>query len=175
MLRRVQKQEVVANLREKLARAQLGVLTEFKGLKVADITALRRSLKEAGGELQVVKNTLLKLAAADTYAAALEEHLKGPTAIALSFGDPVALAKVLAQFAKEKPDNLRIKAGVLGQAVLSAQEVVELSKLPAREVLLAQLLGTLQSVPASLVNVLAAVIRKFLYVLKAIEEKRAAG
>lgn len=175
MLKKIQKQEVVANLREKLAQAQLGILTEFQGLKVAEITQLRRELKAAGGELQVVKNTLLKLAAAEHKAAALEDYLKGPTAIALGFGDPVAVAKVLAQFVKDKPDNLKIKAGVLGSSVLSAQDIIEMSKLPSREVLLAKLLGTMQGVPTALVNVLAGVIRKFLYTLRAIEEKRAAG
>ncbi len=175
MLKKSQKQEIVANLQQKLAQTQLDVLVEFQGLKVSEITSLRRDLKGAGGELQVVKNTLLKLAAADTKAAALEQYLAGPTAIALAFNDPVAVAKVLAQHVKDKPEKVKIKAGVLGQAVLSADEVIEMSKLPSREVLLAKLLGALQAVPTSLVNVLAGVIRQFLYTLKAIEEKRAAG
>ena len=167
------KTEVIATLQEKLGRAEFNILTDFKGLKVADITQLRRELKEAGGELAVVKNTLLKLAAADTETAALENFLVGPTAIVLGYQNPVGIAKIVSKYAKDKPDNFILKAGVLGRSVLSDKDLVDLSKLPPREVLLAKLLGALQGVPTSLVSVLAGVIRKFLYTLKAIEEKQA--
>ena len=168
------KTEVIDNLREKLGRAEFNVLTDFKGLKVAEITQLRRELKEAGGELAVVKNTLLKIAAADTDTAALEKFLVGPTAIVLGYQNPVEIAKILSKYAKDKPDNFTLKAGVLGHSVLTDKDLVEISKLPAREVLLAKLLGALQGVPTSLVSVLSAILRQFLYTLKAIEEKKAA-
>jgi large subunit ribosomal protein L10 len=166
------KSEVVAALQEKVGRAEFNILTDFKGLKVAEFTQLRRELKEAGGELQVVKNTLLKLAAADTATAALEKFLVGPTAIVLGYQNPVEIAKIVSKYAKDKPDNFILKAGVLGRSLLTDKDVVELAKLPPREVLLAKLLGALQGVPTSLVSVLSGILRQFLYTLKAIEEKR---
>jgi large subunit ribosomal protein L10 len=166
------KSEVIAALQEKLGRAEFNILTDFKGLKVAEFTQLRRELKEAGGELAVVKNTLLKLAAADSESAALEKFLVGPTAIVLGYQNPVEIAKIVSKYAKDKPDNFILKAGVLGRSLLSDKDVVDLAKLPPREVLLAKLLGALQGVPTSLVSVLSGILRKFLYTLKAIEEKR---
>jgi large subunit ribosomal protein L10 len=166
------KSEVVAALQEKLGRAEFNILTDFKGLKVAEFTQLRRELKEAGGELAVVKNTLLKLAAADSETAALDRFFVGPTAIVLGYQNPVEVAKILAKYAKDKPDNFILKAGVLGRSVLTGKDVVDLAKLPPREVLLAKLLGALQGVPTSLVSVLSGILRQFLYTLKAIEEKR---
>ncbi len=167
------KSEVIATLQEKLGRAEFNVLTDFKGLKVAEFTQLRRELKEAGGELAVVKNTLLKLAAGDGATAALEKFLVGPTAIVLGYQNPVEIAKILSKYAKDKPDNFILKAGVLGQSVLTDKDVVELAKMPSREVLLAKLLGALQGVPTSLVSVLSGILRQLLYTLKAIEEKKA--
>ena len=167
------KSEVIATLQEKLGRAEFNVLTDFKGLKVAEFTQLRRELKEAGGELAVVKNTLLKLAAGDRAAAALEKFLVGPTAIVLGYQNPVEIAKILSKYAKDKPDNFVLKAGILGRSVLTDKDVVELAKMPSREVLLAKLLGALQGVPTSLVSVLSGILRQLLYTLKAIEEKKA--
>lgn len=167
------KSEVVAALQEKLGRAEFNVLTDFKGLKVGEFTQLRRELKEAGGELAVVKNSLLKLAAAEYETAALGKYLVGPTAIVLGYQNPVEIAKILSKYAKDKPDNFMLKAGVLGKSVLTGNDVVELAKMPPREVLLAKLLGALQGVPTSLVSVLSAVLRQLLYTLKAIEEKKA--
>ncbi|MBM4287566.1 MAG: 50S ribosomal protein L10 [Deltaproteobacteria bacterium] len=169
------KTEVIENLREKLAQAEFNVLTDFKGLKVSEFTQLRRELKEAGGELAVVKNTLLKLATADTDTAALEKFLVGPTAIVLGYKNPVEIAKIVSKYAKDKPERFILKAGVLGNAVLTEKDLVELAKLPPREILLAKLLGALQGVPTSLVSVLSGIVRKFLYTLKAIEEQRAAN
>lgn len=172
MLKR-KKGEVVEALQARLQRAQCNVLTEFKGLNVADLTRLRREIKAAGGEFIVVKNTLLKLAAAETDSAKLEEFFSGPTAVALGYDDPVGLAKVLTKFAKDKP-NLKMKAGVLHQLVISEPEITELSRLPGREVLLAQLLAAMQGVPTALVNVLSGIIRQLLNTLKAVEEKKSA-
>jgi large subunit ribosomal protein L10 len=168
------KSEVVAALQEKLGRAEFNVLTDFKGLKVAEFTQLRRELKEAGGELAVVKNTLLKLAAGDSETAVLAKYLVGPTAIVLGYQNPVEIAKIVSKYAKDKPDNFILKAGLLGHSVLTDKDVVELAKMPSREVLLAKLLGALQGVPTSLVSVLAGILRQLLYTLKAIEEKKAA-
>jgi large subunit ribosomal protein L10 len=168
-----EKDKIVQEIREKAARSQIGVLTDFKGLKVEDMTRLRRQLRETDAELKVVKNTLLRRAAADDSAIGpLLPHFTGPNAITLGFSDPVALAKVLTKFAQEKP-QLEIKAAVLGGQLMTAKDLEALSKLPGREVLLAQLLGVLQGVPTGLVTVLAGVIRGLLNVLTAYRDRKA--
>lgn len=172
-MRKLQKAEIVQEIQESVAKSQIGILTDFKGLKVEDMTKLRRQLAEAQGELRVVKNTLLRRAAADdSPLAPLLSHSTGPNALTLGFADPVAVTKVLIKFAQEKP-QLVIKAGALGGKALTAQDLEALSKLPAREVLLAQLLGVMAGVPTALVTVLAAVPRGLLNVLVALRDKKA--
>lgn len=170
------KAKIVEELRDKVTRAKVGILAEFTGLNVESLTQLRRQVKEAGGELKVTKNTLLKRAAGpDSLIADLARSLSGPNALVLGYEDPVSLAKILVKFAQDKP-FLKIKAGVLPGQTLSPKDVEELSKLPSREVLLAQLLGVLQAVPQGLVTVLSGVIRNFLNVLVAIrDQKEGAG
>lgn len=172
-MRKSQKAEIVQEIQETVAKSQIGILTDFKGLKVEDMTRLRRQLSEAEGELRVVKNTLLRRAAADdSPLAPLLSHSTGPNALTLGFADPVAVTKVLIKFAQEKP-QLVIKAGALGGKALTAKDLEALSKLPAREVLLAQLLGVMKGVPTALVSVLAAVPRGLLNVLVALRDKKA--
>jgi len=172
-VRKTEKAEIVQAIQAKVARSQIGILTDFKGLKVEDMTRLRRQLQEADGELTVVKNTLLRRAGADdSPLAPLIGHATGPNALTLGYADPVTVTKVLIKFAQEKP-QLVIKAGALGGRALTAKDLEALSKLPAREVLLAQLLGVLQGVPAGLVTVLAGVIRNLLNVLVALKDKKA--
>lgn len=172
-MRKLEKAEVVQAIQAKVAKSQIGILTDFKGLKVADMTRLRRLLQEADAELTVVKNTLLRRAGADdSPLAPLLSHATGPNALTLGYADPVMAAKVLIKFAQEKP-QLVIKGGALGGQALSAKDLEALSKLPAREVLLAQLLGVLQGVPQGLVTVLAGVIRNLLNVLTALKDKKA--
>ena len=174
-MRKAEKAEIVQEILEMVAKSRIGILSDFKGLKVEDLTRLRRQLREAEGELKVVKNTLLTRAAAgDSAMAPLTSQFTGPNALTLGYGDPVALTKVLIKFAQERP-QLQIKAGVLGGQVLSAKDLDALSKLPAKEVLLAQLLGVLQSVPTALVTVLSGVVRNLLNVLVALRDQKAAA
>ncbi|MGA7564321.1 MAG: 50S ribosomal protein L10 [Desulfobaccales bacterium] len=175
MVRQVikEKDKIVQEIREKVSRSQIGILSDFKGLKVEEMTGLRRQLQEAGAELQVVKNTLLRrAAAADSPIALLVPKISGPNALTLGFTDPVALAKIMIKFSQDKP-LLQIKGAVLSGEFLSPKDLETLSKLPAREVLLAQLLGVLQGVPTGLVTVLAGVIRSLLNVLVAHRDQQA--
>ena len=168
-----EKDKIVQEIREKVSRSQIGILTDFKGLKVEEMTRLRRQLQEAAAELKVVKNTLLRrAAAADSPIGPLVSQFTGPNALTLGYADPVALAKIMTKFAQEKP-QLEIKAAVLSGQLLSAKDLEALSKLPAREVLLAQLLGVLNGVPTALVTVLAGVIRNLLNVLVAYRDQKA--
>jgi large subunit ribosomal protein L10 len=165
------KQKITEDLHERLAKSVIIVLTDYKGLDVTSINDLRRKLREANIEYQVVKNTLLVRAAEDTEVALIKDHFKGPSAVAISYDDPVAPAKVLTQFAKDN-DKLEIKVGVLNGKVLDLQAIKALATLPSKEVMLAHLLSTINAVPTSFVRVLAEVPRSLLNVLTAIKDQK---
>lgn len=172
-MRKPEKAEIVQEIQDRIERSRFNILADFTGLKVEEVTRLRRQVQEAEGEVKVVKNTLLSRAAGkDSPMAHLSSHFVGPNAVTFGYGDPVNLAKVLIKFAQEKP-QFKLKAGVLSGQVLTAQELEALSKLPDREILLAQFLGVLQGVPTALVTVLAGVIRNLLNVLVALKDKKA--
>jgi large subunit ribosomal protein L10 len=168
------KQQITEDLHDRFARSAIIVLTDYKGLDVTSINELRRKLREANIEYQVVKNTLLVRAAEDTEIALIKDHFKGPSAVAISYDDPVAPAKVLTQFAKEN-DKLEIKVGVLNGKVLDVQAIKALAMLPSWEVMLAHVLSTINAVPTSFVRVLAEVPRSMLNVLTAIKDQKEAA
>lgn len=134
-----QKKAQVASLVEKIKNSPAGVLVDYKGITVADDTALRKAMREAGVEYAVVKNSTLKFAAQELGFDGFIEHLNGTTAIAISTEDVVAPAKILSEYAK-KHENFKIKVGFLEGAVIDAAKVDELAKLPNRETLIAQVL-----------------------------------
>jgi large subunit ribosomal protein L10 len=165
------KQQITEDLHDRFARSAIIVLTDYKGLDVTSINELRRKLRDANIEYQVVKNTLLVRAAEDTEIALIKDHFKGPSAVAISYDDPVAPAKILTQFAKEN-NKLEIKVGVLNGKVLDVQAIKALAMLPSREVMLAHVLSTINAVPTSFVRVLAEVPRSMLNVLTAIKDQK---
>ena len=172
---RSQKEQVVADLHAKLERATAAILTDFKGMTVAEMTDLRNALAveqvEYQVEYQVVKNTLMRLASEGTPVSSLDPLLKGTCAVVIGYGDPAIPAKVIKKFAKTN-EKLQVKAGVLGPRMLNPTQVDALAELPPREELLAKLLGTLNAVPTSLVTVLSGVPRAFVGVLAAIQRQR---
>jgi len=168
------KQQITEDLHDRFARSAIIVLTDYKGLDVTTINDLRRKLRESNIEYQVVKNTLLVRAAEGTDIALIKDHFKGPSAVAISYDDPVAPAKVLTQFAKDN-NKLEIKVGVLNGKVLDVQAIKALATLPSREVMLALLLSTINAVPTSFVRVLAEVPRSMLNVLTAIKDQKEAA
>jgi large subunit ribosomal protein L10 len=168
------KKQIVEDLKEKFAATKVVIVTDYKGLNVAQMTELRRKLSEANVEYKVVKNTLLTRASEGTGAALLTDAFKGPSGIALSFDDPVAPAKVLTQFAKDN-QKLEIKAGVMGGKILNLDAILALSKLPSREELLAQVLSAMNAVPAGFVRALADVPRRMVNVLSAIKDQKEAA
>lgn len=163
--------EEVERLKEKLRGAKSMVLTEYRGLTVAEITALRQALREASAEYRVVKNSLTQLAAQDLGMGELERHLKGPTAVAFSSEDLVATAKVLITFSKKVP-VLQVKAGLTDGQVLPREEVLAMAELPPREVMLARLVGVMAAPLRGLVTTLAGSLRGLVVGLDQVRQKR---
>jgi len=168
------KQKITEDLHERFSKSAIVVVADYKGLDVSSMNALRRKLREEDIEFQVAKNTLLIRAAKDTEVALIEDYFKGPSAVALSYTDPVAPAKILAQFAKDN-QKLEIKGGVLKNKVLDVDAIKALAKLPSREVLLGQLLAVLNEVPTAFVRTIAEIPRSLLNVLTAIRDQKEAG
>ena len=174
------KAAVVAEVREKLEASDGALLTEYRGLDVPALAALRKELRAAGGEYKIYKNTLVRIAARE-HDLDLDDLLTGPTAVAFvnakedgSAGDAAAVAKALKEFAKSN-ENLVLKGGVLDGAVLSADDIKALAELPSRDVLLSQIAGLLQAPLADFVGLLDAVPRDFSYALQALIDKGGAG
>ena len=168
-----EKVAVVDEVRQRLGASSAALLTESRGLAVKDLAALRRSLREAGGEYKIYKNTLVRFAARQLGLAELEAMLQGPTAIAFVDGDAVHVAKTLRDFARTHP-TLVVKGGLLGDAVLSAQDAGALADLPSREVLLARVAGSLAAPLVQFAGLLQALPRSFAYGLQALIDKRQA-
>lgn len=169
---RPEKEAIVAEVKDRFTRAKAVILSDYRGLNVAEITELRKRLREAGMEYKVVKNTLATLAARQAAIEGLEKYLVGPIAMAFSYEDPVAPAKVLANFAREFR-KLELKAGILEGKVIGEAEVKALAELPSREQLLAMVLGALQAPLRGLATVLAGPLRNLAYGLEALRKQRA--
>jgi len=146
------------------------VVTAFKGLKTTEINEFRLKLRPLKGTYKVVKNSLTRIALKNAGMDALADALKGPSAIVIEKGDPVATIKAVFDFAKTH-ENMKVNAGYLDGKVLSDKELKAISTLPSREVLIAQLLGTLQAPLVNLVSVLQAPIRDLVGVLDQIAKK----
>ena len=169
-----EKKNIVNELRERFERSKVVIVTDYQGLDVTTITDLRRKLLEAQVEYQVVKNTLLIRAAEETDVDLIKDNFKGPSAIALSYDDPVAPAKVLTDFAKDN-DRLEIKVGVMDGKVLDLGAIKALSALPSREALIGQALSVLIGVPTGLVRALNDLPQRLMNVLQAIKEQKEAA
>ena len=158
--------ESVADLTDKLERTQLTVVTDYRGLTVAEITDLRRRLRETGAELIVAKNTLTLIAAKETGYEALEQFLSGPTALAFAFQDAAKTAKAINDYNKG-PKKLVVRGGMLGKSTLAANALDQVASLPTREQVLAQIVGGVSAPVAGVVGVINAAISNVLYVLQA--------
>ena len=175
-LKREEKERQVAWLHEELKTAKALFLTDFQGLSVAEMNALRSELRTRGIKFKVLKNTLARRAYEDTEVSVVGPNLAGPRAAAWTDKEDTVptMAKVLIDFAKTH-QNLGLIGGMLKGKTVSPSEMDILSKLPSREELLGRLLGQMMAPVSAFVNVLAAVPRSFLNVLKAIEEQKASS
>ena len=165
-----QKQAVVSEVAADLAKAQAVILAEYRGLEVGVVTSLRAKARQSGVQLRVLKNTLARRAVAGTPFEKLSEKMVGPLMYGIA-QDPVAGAKVLAEFSKEN-ERFVIKGGAMPNAVMSAQDVKALATMPSREELLAKLLGTMQAPVAKLVRTMNEVPGKFVRTLAAVRDAK---
>jgi large subunit ribosomal protein L10 len=165
-----EKKELVAEISAKVAQAQAIVLAEYRSLEVGEITKLRAKARGAGVYFRVLKNTLARRAVSDTPFAGLAQHMVGPLMYGMS-ADPVAVAKVLNDFAKTN-DKLVIKAGAMPGEVMTAKQVASLASLPSRPELLARLMGTMQAPVAKFAQTLNEIPSKFVRTLAAVRDQK---
>ena len=155
-----EKQAIVASLVENLKAASSGVLVDYKGITVAEDTALRHELRENGVEYAVVKNTLLRRALDDVDLGELDEVLSGTTSMAISKEDPIAPMRIVNKYAKQMGDRFNIKAGFMDGKVLPLDDVFALAELPSKDALLGQVLGMMLAPITSLAIVIKAIAEK---------------
>lgn len=169
-----EKIESVETLKSRLAGVKAAVLTEYRGLTVQQLSDLRKQLKAAASEYTVVKNRLARLAIQDSPLGGLGPHLKGPTGLAVSKQNPVALAKILEAFARTNP-ALQVKFGYAEGQLLRREELKALAELPSRDILLGRVVGGLQAPITAFVSTLEGMLRAFVSVLGQIGAKKAAS
>lgn len=171
---RAEKVAVVEEVAAKLSSAQAAIITEYRGMSVGQLAALRRQLRGSGGEYKVYKNTLARFGAEKAGVDGLAELLVGPSAITFISGDAAGVAKALKDAAKTNP-FLIIKGGAIGGKTMSAKDIEALADLPSRDVLLSMLAGAFQAPLVKTAGLLQALPRNFAYGLKALIEQREAA
>jgi large subunit ribosomal protein L10 len=169
-----EKKRIASELHEKFKKTVVVIVTDYKGLDVTTMNQLRRKLRDAQVEYQVAKNSLLARASQDTQVSLIKDSFKGPSAVAFSYHDPVAPAKVLTEFAKQN-EKLEIRMGVINGKAIDLSAIKALASLPAREQMLALVLCAMNAVPTALVRALNDVPRRLLNVLNAIKDQKAAA
>jgi len=164
-----EKEQAIQDLADLIGRSKGAILTDYRGFTVSEITELRKRLREQGAVYHVVKNTLFKRALQN--GGGLEQYLEGPTAIAFALQDPVGPAKAVLDFIREKKKGV-VKAGYIEGVVYTEPQVGELSKLPSRDILIAQVVGGIQAPISGLVGALNGILSNFVYTLQAIVDKQ---
>ncbi len=150
------KAQIIDSLQQVFSRCSIGVLTDYRGLSAAEMTDLRSKLRESGIEFKVVKNTLARFAAERAGKEELVGFFEGPVAIAFGYGDIIEPARVLATYIEDSKVTMTIRGGFLPDRLLTSEDVTTLSALPSREILLARVVGGVQSPISALVGYLAA-------------------
>jgi len=172
---RADKVQTVDDIATVFERSKGIIMTHYRGLTVSEITTLRGKLRASGGEYHVVKNTLFRRAAGDKLTPELNELVSGPTAIAFAMEDPVATTKALLDFIREvRKQEIVVKGGLVDGKVYGPAQITALSKLPPREVILAQALGTIQGPLNSFAGTLHGVLSEFARTMQALADKRQA-
>ncbi len=173
-MQKQQKALIIDELTNSLSQSQLVLFTDYKGMNVETISKLRKELSKVNAEYRVVKNTLLKISLKkiNLYPDEIENHLQGTTAIMYSQGDSILALKSLYNFLDENANAFVIKSGLFEGKFITAEQAKEFSNLPPRDVLIAQLVGQFQAPIYALHAVLSGTLRKLLYALNEIENKK---
>lgn len=173
---RADKVEVVSDLQDVFSRSSAAIVTEYRGMSVAQITNLRRKLRPGGGEYHVVKNTLFKRAIGDKLTPELDKLLSGPTAVAFATKDVVTTSKDLLDFLRElRNPNVKVTGAYVEGRIYTPDQVTALSKMPPREVILAQAVGTIQAPLSEFVGLLNGALSEFVRTLQAYVDKQQAA
>jgi large subunit ribosomal protein L10 len=169
------KEETIKRIEEFISGCKIAIVTNYRGMPVAEMSQLRRQLQDAKTEYHVVKNTLASLAAERAKKEGLKEFLQGPSAIAFGYGEITAPARVLVDYIRSSKAPLSIKGGLLEGKVLSSEEVTILFSLPSREILISKVMGQMQVPISSLLAILSANLRGFISVLQARKQQLEGG
>jgi len=164
---RDKKTQIIESLKEAFSESNITILTDYRGLITSEMTELRRKLQAIGSDYKVVKNTMARFAAERAGKDSLVDSFEGPIALTLGHGDITAPAKVLADYIREGKTTLSIKGGLLGDRFLTSEEVMTLSTLPSREILIARVLGQMKSPVSTLLGCLTTPLRGIVGVLQA--------
>jgi large subunit ribosomal protein L10 len=173
LITKAKKTTQLGELKQRFEKSKGIVLTEYKGMTVAQMAELRKQLKEVGGEYKVCKNTLVSLAAKDTPFELAKSYLIGPTGVAFGYEDPIAVAKKVLEFSI-KNDKFAIKSGIIDGTLFDAAQIKEVAKLPARPVLLGMLAGVMQAPAQKFAAALNATVAQLGYALEAVKNKKTA-
>ncbi len=161
------KAQIIEHLQQTFGKSTVVVLTDYRGLPSAELMGLRRKMKESGNRLEVVKDTLARRALVQLERKEISALFNGPVAAVIGYGDVSQVPKMLSEHIRTAKSNLKIKSGFMGNRLLTAESVTILATLPSREVLLARVIGGMQSPIAAFVNVLSSPIQGFMAVLQA--------
>ena len=168
---KTEKEKTVDDLKEKLASTRSLILTDFRGLNVEDLSRLRRDLRKGGAEYRITKNTLIRMAARESGYEAIVDYLKGPTGLVFSYQDPISPAKILHEFL-QKSDKPKIKTIWLEGKLFGENQLKRLATLPSKEVVLTQIVGSLNAPMVNFVGTLQGMLRNLVGVIDAIKETR---
>ena len=164
---REKKAQIIDELQEQISKCNVGILTDYRGLTTAEITGLRKQLRGAGITYRVVKNTLARFAVERAGRNDLANSFDGPVAIAFGYDDIAEPAKVLVNYIRTAKSILKVESGFLSDRLLTSEDIKTLATIPSKEVLIAKLLGSMQSPIVMLVTVLSSPIRGFMGVIQA--------
>lgn len=165
------KAETIDSLTDKMQRKQLAVIADYRGLTVAEITDLRKRLRESGADLIVAKNTLVRIAAERTGNEAIMPLLKGPTAMTFAYDDIAKAAKTLNDYIRASKKQIAVRGGLLGNQLMPADGLEAVTRLPSREQVYASILGGVQAPASRIVGTINAVMRNIAYILRARSEQ----
>jgi large subunit ribosomal protein L10 len=170
-LNKQEKGIVIDDLKDRFSRAKAVVFTDYKGMTVAEMSALRRQLKDSSVEFRVVKNTLARIASHDTDVAVAEDIFRDPVGVALGYDDPVTAVKKILEFTKTN-EKLTVKGAVVEGKLCEQNEIREIAALPSKDVLLSMLAGTLQAPLSKMARSFAATVNSLGFAVSALKNKK---